>query len=281
MSLGNFDPGTIHDGLRGRRLFGCLTVAAFASFSTADTIAVDIAALDDDRRFAALRTERGAGCLALAECVYVAVGGARGQPGPDRTDERRDRGWPLSMDVTGRRRHLRPPGRMDRDGLRHRQELRQRISNFDYMPGIPDQVTHVYADACKSEGRLEPVDPLDGNSNLDVPGPREPGRHRGRDEWFNGPEGLPIRRSANGGDPRGTGPRPFHVPVWSGWPAADLGRSGGNDLLRARTRPLGRGIYFGQDGTPFVFTADFGPDATDADADEVGAIVKPFELSSR
>ena len=51
-------------------------------------------------------------------------------------------------------------------GIVRNQETPTHFELAHYMPGSPDQVTQVYADACKSEGRLEPVDPLNWNSNL-------------------------------------------------------------------------------------------------------------------
>ena len=84
------------------------------------------------------------------------------------------------------------PARMDRDGLRHRQE-HDTPTHFElahYMPGSPDQVTHVYADACKSEGRLEPVDPLDGNSNLLSAALENQAGTEAGTSWFSGPDGV-------------------------------------------------------------------------------------------
>ena len=142
------------------------------------------------RRFAALRTGRGAGCLALAECVYIAVGGAREQPSPDRTDERHDRAWPLSMDVAGRRCHLRPPGRMGWGRPTGSSRARQRISNLrttcravrTRSPMSTPTPASPRADSNRSPARRE--------FQPNVRGPREPGRHRGRDSWFNGPDGV-------------------------------------------------------------------------------------------
>ena len=149
----------------------------------------------DDRRFAALRTERGAGCLALAECVHIAVGGARGQPSPDRTDERRDR--------PGRYRWTSPGGDVTfvlPAGWTGRSTASSgatptHLELAHYMPGSPDQVTHVYADACKSEGRLEPADPLDGNSpRCPRPSRTRPAPRPGR-AGSSGPAGRTIRRA--------------------------------------------------------------------------------------
>ena len=58
------------------------------------------------------------------------------------------------------------------------------------MPGSPVEVTHVYADACKSEGRLETGRPARRECQSFVRGSREPGRHRGRDELVSGLDRL-------------------------------------------------------------------------------------------
>jgi hypothetical protein len=151
-----------------------------------------------------------------------------------------------------------------------------------YMPGSPDQVTRVYADACKSEGRLEPVDPLDGNSNLLSAALENQAGTEAVTSWFSGPDGVidpPVGQMVEireePGLDRSTcrygaeGP----LQIWAD-PAETT-------FFALAPGHWGLVYIFGQDGTPFVFTADLGPDATDEDADEVSAIVKSFELSSR
>jgi hypothetical protein len=151
-----------------------------------------------------------------------------------------------------------------------------------YMPGSPDQVTRIYTDACESEGRLEPVDPLDGNSNLlSAALENQVGTEAGT-SWFSGPDGV-------------TDPPVGQMVEIREEPGLDRStcRYGAEGPLQIWADPAettffalapghwGLVYIFGEDGTPFVFTADLGPDATDEDADEVSAIVQSFELSSR
>ena len=129
-----------------------------------------------------------------------------------------------------------------------------------YMPGSPDQVTHVYADACKSEGRLEPTDPYLSGALEDQAG-TEAGT-----SWFSGPDGFddqPVGqfteiREEPGLD-RSTcrygaeGP----LQIW-----ADPEET---TFFALAPGHWGGAYVFDKDGTMFVFSADLGPDATDAD----------------
>jgi hypothetical protein len=151
-----------------------------------------------------------------------------------------------------------------------------------HMPGSPDQVTHVYTDACKSQSRLEPVDPLDGNSNLlSAALENQAGTDAGT-SWFNGPDGVtdpPVGQKVEIREEPGLdrsacrygaeGP----LQIW-----ADPEET---TFFALAPGHWGVAYIFGQDSTPFVFSADFGPDATEADVHEVDAIVQSFELSSR
>jgi hypothetical protein len=162
-------------------------------------------------------------------------------------------------------------------GIVKNQETPTHFELAHYMPGSPDQVTHVYADACKSEGRLEPVDPADLSSALEEQAGTEAGT-----SWFNGPDGV-------------VDPPVGQMVEIAEEPGLDRStcRDGAEGPLRIWADPeettffalapghRGVAYVFEEDGTPFVFTADFGPDATDADADEVSAVVQSFELSSR
>ena len=168
------------------------------------------------------------------------------------------------------------------DGIVKDHATSTQVELVHYMPGTPRQVTRVYADACKSEGRLEPTDPLDGNANL-LSGALENqvGTAAGT-TWFSGPDGV--------ADP----PVGQEVEIREE-PGLDRStcRDGAEGPLRVWADPdettffalapghWGMAYIFGQDGTPFVFSADFGPDATEADVDEVRDIVRSFELSSR
>lgn len=168
------------------------------------------------------------------------------------------------------------------DGLVKDHDTPTQVELVHYMPGTSSQVTGVYADACKSEGRLEPADPLDGNSNLlSVALENQAGTEAGT-TWFNGPDGVFDR------------PVGLEVEIREE-PGLDRSacRDGAEGPLRIWADPEETTFFamapshwsmayiFGQDETPFVFSADFGPDTTEADIDEVRHIVQSFELSSR
>ena len=280
----NFDPGstmTVYvvdvDGL---------TVAAVASFSTADTsadtTAANIAALDtivDLLRFEPSEVQAVSPSPNASTSPSVAPAGS---PAPIA---------PTSGAIeAGRYRWTSPDGDVTFDlpdgwtGTAYGivKDAPTRIELAHYMPGSPDQVTHVYADACKSEGRLEPVDPLDGNANLMAAALENQAGTDAGTTWFNGPDGT-------------TDPPVGQKVEIREEPGLDRStcRDGAEGPLRIWADPeettffalapghWGAVYIFGQDGTPFVFSADFGPDATEADADEVDAIVQSFELSSR
>lgn len=168
------------------------------------------------------------------------------------------------------------------DGIIKDHDTPTQVELVHYMPGSPDQVTRVYADACKSEGRLVPADPLDGEANmLSVALGNQIGTEA-RTVWFSGPNGTT--------DP----PVGYEVEIHQE-PGLDRStcRDGAEGPLRIWADPdettffalapghRGMVYVFGPDGTPFVFSADFGPDATEADLDAVRDIVRSFELSSR
>jgi hypothetical protein len=166
------------------------------------------------------------------------------------------------------------------DGIVRNHDTPTQVYLFAFMPGGPNEVTHVYADACKSEGRLEPVDPLDGNSNLlSVALENQAGTDAGT-SWFNSPDGVtdpPVGQMVEireePGLDRSTcrygaeGP----LQIW-----ADP-----EETTFFALAPGHRGVayVFGQDGTPFVFSADFGPEVTEAEEDGVHAIVGSMEFS--
>ena len=125
-------------------------------------------------------------------------------------------------------------------GIVKNQETPTHLELAHYMPGSPDQVTHVYADACKSEGRLEPVDPLDGNSNLMSAALENQAGTDAATSWFNGPDGVtdpPVGQKVEIREEPGLDRSTCRDGAAGSAP--DLGGSGGNDLLRPRTRPLG------------------------------------------
>ena len=75
--------------------------------------------------------------------------------------------------------------------------------------------------------------------------------------------------------------RDGYRPAWSRGSAPDLGDPEETTSFALAPGHWGAAYIFGQDGTPFVFSADLGPDATEADADEVNSIVQSSQLSSR
>ena len=168
------------------------------------------------------------------------------------------------------------------DGLVRDHDTPSQVELVHYMPGTPSQVTRVYADACKSEGRLEPADPLDGNSNLlSVALENQAGTEAGT-TWFNGPDGVadpPVGQEVEireePGLDRSACRDGAEGPLWI-WADPDE-----TTFFALAPGHWGMAYIFGQDGTPFVFSADFGPDTTEADIDDVRHIVQSFELSSR
>lgn len=146
-----------------------------------------------------------------------------------------------------------------------------------YLPGSADEVTHVYADACRSEGRLEPV----VGSELPAALEDQAGTEAGT-SWYGGfgdagdpPTGLMVEIGEEPGLDRSTCRHGSDGPlqIW-----ADP-----QETTFFALRPGYRGLVFvfDRDGAMFVFTADLGPEATEADADAIGAIVATFEFTTR
>jgi hypothetical protein len=165
------------------------------------------------------------------------------------------------------------------DGIVKNHDTPTQVYLFPFMPGSQYEVTHVYADACKSEGRLEPIDPDPGFLSAALE--QQAGTDAGT-SWFSGPDsitdppvGQMVEISEEAGLDRSNcrygseGP----LQIW-----ADPAETSYFALA-----PGHRGVVyvFEPDGTRFVFAADLGPEATEADADAVSAIVGSFELSSR
>jgi hypothetical protein len=144
------------------------------------------------------------------------------------------------------------------------------------LPGNQYQVTHVYADACDSEGRLEPVDPdvesllsaLDEQASTDA-----------TIETFSGEGGSPVG---------------YRVELRPG-PDVDQCRHGQGGPLQIWADPAETGFFafrpgwwgeayiFGEGDPvlpePFVFHAAIGPETTEADLEELRDIVRSFEFT--
>jgi hypothetical protein len=164
------------------------------------------------------------------------------------------------------------------DGIVKNNETPTQVYLFPFMPGSQYEVTQVYADACKSEGRLEPLP----DSNLLSAALENQAGTEAETSWFSGPDGVtdpPVGQRVEireePGLDRSTcrygaeGP----LQIW-----ADPEET---TFFALAPGHWGVAYVFDEDGTRFVFTADFGPDATEADVNEVNAIVQSFELSSR
>jgi hypothetical protein len=143
------------------------------------------------------------------------------------------------------------------------------------LPGTKSEVTHVYSDACASEGRLDPIGTaaddlltaLDSQENTDtVVSDVTAGSVVGQRVEIQQAADLPDRSSCrNGVD----GP----MQIW-----ADEAETGFFAFA-----PDSRAVayVFEVGGNRVVFSATLGPDATQADVDEVDAIVESSRFSPR
>lgn len=160
------------------------------------------------------------------------------------------------------------------DGIVRNRETPTHLELARYMPGSSNEVTHVYADACKSEGRLEPVLASDLASALEEQAGTEAGT-----SWFGGlgqpgdpPAGVMVEIRQEPGLDRSEcrygseGP----LQIWAD-PAETT-------FFALPPGHRGMAYIFEKDGTTFVFTADIGAEATEEDEDSVGAIVGSFEF---
>ena len=141
------------------------------------------------------------------------------------------------------------------------------------LPGTTSEVTHVYADACASEGRLEPVgtaaddllaalDSQEGTDTVvsDVTAGSVVGQRIEIQQAADLPDRSPCRLGADG-----------PLQIW-----ADEAETG---FLALGPDFRGVAYVFEVDGNRIVFSATVGPDATQADVEEVDAIVESFEFS--
>jgi hypothetical protein len=161
------------------------------------------------------------------------------------------------------------------DGIVKNRETPTHLELARYMPGSPNEVTHVYADACKSEGRLESVDA----SGLPAALEEQAGTAAGT-SWFGGlgqpgdqPAGLMVDIREEPGLDRSTcrGGAEGPLQIWAD-PAETT-------FFALPPGHRGMAYIFEKDGTTFVFSADIGAEATEADEDSVNAIVGSFEFS--
>ena len=143
-----------------------------------------------------------------------------------------------------------------------------------YLPGGRYEVTDVYADACRSDGQLEPVGStvddlvaaLDAQEGTDVVATTfSTGSGVGHRIEIRETPGLDRSECRYG--PRGP------LSIW----ANEIGAS------RFTLEPGHDSVVvyaFDVEGSPVVFAATFGPDATDDDVAEVDAILASFEYTS-
>jgi hypothetical protein len=161
------------------------------------------------------------------------------------------------------------------DGIVKNHDTPTHLEVARYMPGSPNEVTHVYADACKSEGRLEPVDASRLSGALE----EQAGTAAGT-SWFGGlgrpgdpPAGQMVEIREEPGLDRSTcrGGAEGPLQIW-----ADPEET---TFFALPPGHRGMAYIFEKEGTTFVFSADIGPDATEAEEDPVHAIVGSFEFS--
>ena len=143
-----------------------------------------------------------------------------------------------------------------------------------YLPGGRYEVTDVYADACRSDGQLEPVGPtvddlvaaLDAQEGTDVVATTfSAGSSVGHRIEIRETPGLDRSECRYG--PQGP------LPIW----ANEIGAS------RFTLEPGSHSVVayaFDVEGSPVVFAATFGPEATDEDVAEVDAIAASFDFLS-
>jgi hypothetical protein len=143
-----------------------------------------------------------------------------------------------------------------------------------YLPGSGIEVKHVYADACFSAGALEPI----GETAVDLVAALEAQKSTDavtRDVTAGGVVGQRVEIHESPGVDRSqcTHGDSAVVPlqIW-----ADPGETNFNALV-----PGGWGVVyvFDVDGERLVFRAAFGPEASDADAEAIDAVVESFEFS--
>ena len=142
------------------------------------------------------------------------------------------------------------------------------------LPGTTYEVTHVYADACASEGRLEPVGPtvddlvaaLDAQESTDVlVGQITAGSVVGQRVEMRQPADLADRSACRYGLANGP------LQIW-----ADELETG---FFALAPDFSGVAYIFDVDGERVVFNAVYGPEATEADVEAVDAIVQSMEFT--
>ena len=142
------------------------------------------------------------------------------------------------------------------------------------LPGSRYEVTDVYANACQSEGQMEPVGPtvddlvaaLDAQEGTDVATTAfSTGSAVGRRIEIREAPGLDRSQCRYGSN----GP----LQIW----ANEIGAS----WFTLAPKGYWKVAYaFDVDGSRVVLAATFGPEATDEDVAEVDAIVESFEFTS-
>jgi hypothetical protein len=139
------------------------------------------------------------------------------------------------------------------------------------LPGTPAEITHVYADACQSEGQLQPIGPTvdDLVTALENQGGTETvktyyavGRALGWRVEIRGMPGLDRAECRHGAD----GP----LQIW-----ADEAETGFFALAPGH---WGRVYAFDLDGRRVIFTAGFGPEATDLAVQQVEDIIDSLDF---
>jgi hypothetical protein len=141
------------------------------------------------------------------------------------------------------------------------------------LPGTRHEVTHVYADACRSANKLEPIGntvddllaALDAQESTDVVVTQlAAGSFVGRRVAVTQAAG--VDRSACSHGTRGP------LQIWANEAQTDY----------FAFAPGHRGVVyaFDVDGARFVFSAYFGPETTEADVAEVDELVQSFEFST-
>ena len=160
-------------------------------------------------------------------------------------------------------------------GIVKNAETSAEIGLFHNIPGSTYEVTHVYADACHSESALQPIgdtvddliEAVDAQESTDaVTSEVISGSVVGQRIEVRQPAALADRSDCRYGEAEGP------LQIW-----ADEAETW---FFALPPDFWGRAYVFDVDGTRFVFNVAFGPEVSNADVQEVDAIVESFEFST-
>jgi hypothetical protein len=152
------------------------------------------------------------------------------------------------------------------------------VATLDYglddPPGHGNALTHVYADACHGEGALERI----GDTAADLVAALDAQKGTDaviRDVTAGGVVGQRVEIRESPGVDRST--CRYHNPESPLQISADPGE---NDYIAFGPGFWGVFYVFDVDGERLLFRSGFGPEATEADAEAIDAIVESFEFST-